>query len=57
MQRPKMPDPAGKARLGKMSRECDSEICHQYLSDPKYTIRAWRAVVTYLLRQEAFLYE
>lgn len=25
--------------------------------DPKYTIRAWRAVVTYLLRQQAFLYE
>ena len=25
--------------------------------DPKYTIRAWRAVVTYLLRQESFLYE
>jgi hypothetical protein len=26
-------------------------------SDPKYTIRAWRAVVTYLLRQPEFLYE
>jgi hypothetical protein len=25
--------------------------------DPKYTIRAWRAVVTYLLRQDDFLYE
>ena len=25
--------------------------------DPKYTIRAWRAVVTYLLRQPEFLYE
>ncbi len=25
--------------------------------DPHYTIRAWRAVVTYLLRQHAFLYE
>ncbi len=25
--------------------------------DPKYTIRAWRGVVTYLLRQHAFLYE
>ena len=25
--------------------------------DPHYTIRAWRAVVTYLLRQENFLYE
>jgi len=26
-------------------------------SDPKYTVRAWRAVVTYLLRQHEFLYE
>ena len=25
--------------------------------DPQYTVRAWRAVVTYLLRQHAFLYE
>ena len=26
-------------------------------ADPKYTIRAWRAVVTYLLRQRDFLFE
>jgi hypothetical protein len=26
-------------------------------TDPKYTIRAWRAVVTYLLRRPEFLYE
>jgi len=25
--------------------------------DPHFTLRAWRAVVTYLLRQQAFLYE
>ena len=25
--------------------------------DPNYTIRAWRAVVTYLLRRSEFLYE
>jgi hypothetical protein len=25
--------------------------------DPKYTVRAWRAVITYLLRQPDFLYE
>ena len=25
--------------------------------DPHYTVRAWRAVLTYLLRQEEFLYE
>jgi hypothetical protein len=27
------------------------------IADPKYTIRAWRAVVTYLLRRHEFLYE
>ncbi|MEM7011429.1 MAG: DUF1592 domain-containing protein [Verrucomicrobiota bacterium] len=27
------------------------------IEDPLYTIRAWRAVVTYLLRQHEFLYE
>jgi len=25
--------------------------------DPHYTVRAWRAVITYLLRQPEFLYE
>ncbi len=29
----------------------------QRVPDPDYTIRAWRAVVTYLLRQQDFLYE
>lgn len=28
-----------------------------YSEDPHFTLRAWRAVVTYLLRQQAFLYE
>jgi hypothetical protein len=27
------------------------------IADPHYTIRAWRGVVTYLLRQHEFLYE
>jgi hypothetical protein len=27
------------------------------VSDPNYTLRAWRAVVTYLLRRNEFLYE
>ncbi|MFN3150634.1 hypothetical protein [Bremerella sp.] len=35
--------------------------CRQGLNkpvpDPHYTVRAWRAVVTYLLRQEEFIYE
>ncbi|MDG2123267.1 MAG: DUF1592 domain-containing protein [Verrucomicrobiales bacterium] len=40
-----------------------SEIYHcrvnrdQPLPDPHYTLRAWRAVLTYLLRQHQFLYE
>ncbi|GDY19445.1 hypothetical protein LBMAG56_07900 [Verrucomicrobiota bacterium] len=25
--------------------------------DPNYTVRAWRGVVTYLLRRQEFLYE
>ena len=28
-----------------------------HAEDPHYTLRAWRAVVTYLLRQHEFLYE
>ncbi|MEO8350167.1 MAG: hypothetical protein ABI680_00460, partial [Chthoniobacteraceae bacterium] len=35
--------------------------CHtegeKRMEDPQYTVRAWRAVVTYLLRQHEFLYE
>ena len=27
------------------------------MQDPHYTIRAWRSVVTYLLRRQEFLYE
>src|SRR3954469_1101512 len=29
----------------------------QPVPDPNYTVRAWRGVITYLLRQEEFLYE
>ena len=29
----------------------------QWVDDPHYTLRAWRAVVTYLLRHQEFLYE
>ena len=29
----------------------------QRFEDPQYTVRAWRGVLTYLLRQQAFLYE
>lgn len=47
------------ARKGIDSREVWS--CRQGLEspvpDPHYTVRAWRAVLTYLLRREEFLYE
>ena len=36
---------------------CRSNLPGDALADPKYTIRAWRGVVTYLLRQPGFLYE
>jgi hypothetical protein len=32
-------------------------VGEQRLPDPNYAVRAWRGVVTYLLRQETFLYE
>lgn len=50
-------DAAGKKGLEKQ------EIYHcrnglpTPLADPKYTVRAWRAVLTYLLRRPEFLYE
>ena len=46
-------------RKGKDAEE--NYHCRQGLEspvpDPKYTVRAWRAVLTYLLRQSEFLYE
>jgi hypothetical protein len=35
---------------------CRQDIEHP-VPDPKYTVRAWRAVITYLLRRPEFLYE
>ncbi len=35
---------------------CRQGLLHP-VADPKYTVRAWRAVVTYLLRRTEFLYE
>jgi hypothetical protein len=35
---------------------CRQGMLHP-VPDPKYTVRAWRAVVTYLLRRPEFLYE
>jgi hypothetical protein len=36
--------------------DCRQGLLHP-VADPKYTVRAWRAVVTYLLRRTEFLYE
>jgi hypothetical protein len=46
-----------KARKGLEKRE--SYFCRgeAKAEDPQYTMRAWRAVLTYLLRQDDFLYE
>lgn len=50
-------DAAGRKGLDKQ----ENYSCRQGLlapvPDPKYTVRAWRGVVTYLLRQHEFLYE
>lgn len=35
---------------------CRQDLLHE-VPDPKYTVRAWRAVLTYLLRRPEFLYE
>lgn len=36
---------------------CRSSLPRESFADPEYTVRAWRAVITYLLRQQSFLYE
>ncbi len=36
---------------------CRRGVSGESFADPKYTVRAWRGVVTYLLRQQEFLYE
>ncbi len=50
----------GDAAKHKLDNE-EKWTCRQGLlkpvPDPKYTVRAWRAVITYLLRQHEFLYE
>ena len=49
------------ASLVKNLDQREAWTCRQGLEspvpDPNYTVRSWRAVVTYLLRQEGFLYE
>jgi len=36
---------------------CRRDLPDENYKDPHYTVRAWRAVVTYLLRRREFLYE
>ena len=36
---------------------CRRDLPNESFADPQYTVRAWRAVLTYLLRQREFLYE
>ena len=43
---------AGRKNLGAEDRIADKPV-----ADPHYTVRAWRGVITYLLRQHEFLYE
>ena len=49
------------AKANKNVESDESYFCraveNQRVIDKQYTIRAWRAVVTYLLRQQEFLYE
>ena len=51
----------GDAAAKKNFDKQENYSCRQGLvapvPDPNYTVRAWRAVVTYLLRQQEFLYE
>ncbi|MBT4864349.1 MAG: hypothetical protein HON53_04400 [Planctomycetaceae bacterium] len=51
----------GDAKAAKGLEKVGSYSCDRVdgkrLDDPNYTLRAWRGVVTYLLRQHDFLYE
>jgi hypothetical protein len=50
-------DAIATAKFDKRGSYFCERVDGQYLGDPKYTLRAWRGVVTYLLRQHDFLYE
>ncbi len=50
-------DAAGKKGFDKQENYSCRQNLVQPVPDPNYTVRAWRAVVTYLLRQSEFLYE
>lgn len=50
-------DAAGKKNFEKQEIYSCRQNLVQPVPDPNYTVRAWRGVITYLLRQEEFLYE
>ena len=50
-------DAAAKKNFDKEENYSCRQNLVQPVPDPKYTVRAWRGVVTYLLRQHEFLYE
>ncbi len=50
-------DAAGKKNFDKQENYSCRQNLVQPVPDPNYTVRAWRAVVTYLMRRQEFLYE
>lgn len=50
-------DAAEKKRFEPQEAWSCRQGLEQPVPDPKYTVRAWRGVLTYLLRQNEFLYE
>lgn len=50
-------DSHARRGLGKQESYFCGAVKDRRQEDPQFTIRAWRAVVTYLLRQDDFLYE
>ena len=48
---------AGKKGCEKRTNDDCRQNLVKRVPDPNYTIRVWRAVVTYLLRRQEFLYE
>jgi hypothetical protein len=50
-------DAAGRKGIDKQEIYSGRQKLLKPVPDPKYTVRAWRAVVTYLLRRPEFLYE
>ncbi len=50
-------DAAAKKNFEKQENYSCRQNLVQPVPDPHYTVRAWRGVVTYLLRQQEFLYE